>query len=110
MSYETILLPRAEADVDSILSYIWERSRQGAAAWATRWTEVLAELEERPLSFGLAPESPSYAAEIRQVLFKTRRGRIYRALFTVVESKIYILHVRAPGQNLLRPEELQLPQ
>jgi hypothetical protein len=50
----------------------------------------------------LAPESPNYETEVRQILFKTRRGRTYRALSTVVGAGVFIVHVRAPGQNLIR--------
>lgn len=109
MTYGPILLPRAEADVDSILGYLSERSRQGAASWAARWHDVLLELQKRPLSLGLAPEAADYDVEIRQILFKTRRGRVYRALFQVVGAKVYIMHVRGHGQDLLPPQDLQLP-
>jgi hypothetical protein len=96
MTYEPLLLPRAQADVE-----------KGAIAWRERWEQVLDQLRTGPLECGLAPESARYEAEVRQLLFKTRRGRTYRALFTVVGRGVYILHVRGPGQNLLRPGQLR---
>jgi len=107
MTYEPLLLPRAQADVDSIVRFLAERSPQGAIAWRERWEDVLRQLRTKPLECGLAPESAGYEAEIRQLLFKTRRGRTYRALFTVVGRGVYILHVRGPGQNLLRLGQLR---
>jgi plasmid stabilization system protein ParE len=109
MIYELFLLPRAQADVESIVRFLAERSPQGATSWRVRWEQVLEQLRTGPLKCGLAPESSRYDAEIRQLLFKTRRGRTYRALFTVVGRGVYILHVRAPGQNLLRRGQLRRP-
>jgi plasmid stabilization system protein ParE len=105
MKYELLLVPAAESEVDRIIRYISERSPQGAIAWCERWEQVLAELRDDPLKFGLAPESTQYDTDVRQVLFKTRRGRMYRALFTVVGRGVYIVSVRGPGQNLLRRDQ-----
>lgn len=102
MTYELLLVSRAESEVDRIVQYLTERSPQGAAAWCDRWLAVLAEVRRDPLKYGLAPESKEYSTAVRQVLFKTRRGRVYRALFTVVGHGVYIIHVRGPRQNLLR--------
>jgi plasmid stabilization system protein ParE len=109
MTYNIILQPGAEADAEQIMGYLAERSRQGAVAWRTAWNDQLAELRDHAESFGLAPESSYYEDEIRQALFKTRRGRTYRALFVVVHDTVHIIHVRGPGQDLVPPTELQLP-
>jgi plasmid stabilization system protein ParE len=37
MTYEVVLLPRAQRNVDGILRYLSLRSPQGATAWADRW-------------------------------------------------------------------------
>lgn len=107
MTYELLLVPRAESEVDRIVQYLAERSPQGAAAWCKRWQEVLAELHTDPLIHGLAPESKEYNTAVRQVLFKTRRGRVYRALFTVVGRGVYIIHVRGPRQDLTRRRQMR---
>jgi plasmid stabilization system protein ParE len=100
MTYELFLVPRAEADVDRIIRFLNERSPQGAAAWSERWLQVVADLRANPLQHGLAPESTAHSTEVRQV-FKTRRGRIYRALYAIAGRGIYIIHVRGPRQNLV---------
>ena len=109
MTYRIILQPSAESDVDQIVGYLAERSPQGAAAWCKAWNKLLAELRERAGGFGLAPESSQYEEEIRHALFKTRRGRTYRALFVIVYDTVHVIHVRGPGQNFVSPDELQLP-
>jgi plasmid stabilization system protein ParE len=103
------LRPSAEANVDQIIAYLSQRSPQGAAAWWKAWQNLLATLRQRPESMGLAPESSYYDDEIRQALFKTRRGRTYRALFVVVVDTVHVIHVRGPGQDLVSPDDLRLP-
>jgi plasmid stabilization system protein ParE len=105
--FEPQLLPRALRDIESIVQFLFERSPQGAAAWIERWQRVLDQLRTQPLDCGLAPESGRYDADVRQVLFKTRRGRMYRALFTVVGRGVFVLHIRGPGQNLLKKGRLR---
>jgi hypothetical protein len=70
----------------------------------------LADLRERPSSFGQAPESSRHEIDIYQVLFKTRRGRTYRALFSIVADTVYIMHVRGPGQDVISPNEIIVPE
>lgn len=108
--HSIILLPNAESDVDGILTYLAARSRQGADAWCKAWENVLRELRVRPQSFGLAPESDLYDEEIRHAHFKTRCGRMFRALFAIVDDTVHVLHVRGPGQDVVRPDEIRLPK
>jgi plasmid stabilization system protein ParE len=109
MTYNIILQPIAQSDIDRIIGYLAERSPQGAVAWCKAWDNLLAELRDRAESFALAPESSYHEDEIRQALFKTRRGRTYRALFVVVYDTVHVIHVRGPGQDLVPPDQLQLP-
>lgn len=106
MTYRVILQPAAKNELAAIHSWLAERSPTGAARWFNRFTDALLTLETSPLGCGLAPESEFVDREIRQVLFKTRRGNRYRALFTVTGDTVYVLHVRGPGQRLLDADEL----
>jgi hypothetical protein len=51
-----------------------------------------------PYVAALAPENEFVAREIRHIVFRTRHGRPYRALFTIVGNEVRILRVRGPGQ------------
>ena len=108
MKFNAELLWRAERDVDHIVAWLNERSPQGAANWLQAWDETFATLELSADQYGLAPESEGQL-EIRQILFRTRKGREYRALYTIQGRDVYVMHVRAPGQDLVPPEELQIP-
>src|SRR5438445_7762435 len=105
MPFRVVLLGGAERDVDGIVAWLVERSAVGAARWLDALEEAKTKLAENPCSFGLAPEAEFVDAEVRQIIFKTRRGRRYRALFTVIEDEVRILHVRGPGQALLRAKD-----
>jgi plasmid stabilization system protein ParE len=106
MTHNVELTRRAEVDVDGILGWLRERSPQGAAAWC----EVLDKLRKQPTAYGLAPEDTDRQDEIRHVVFKTRRGRRYRALFMIRNQTVFVLHVRGPGQDVVRTDELEVPE
>ena len=106
MKYQVIVLSRAQQDIQRIYEWIAQRSASGAARWFNRFTDALATLSENPKSCGLAPENEFVDQEIRHLIFKTRKGRHYRALFTITENPVDVLHVRGPGQPLVDPEEL----
>jgi plasmid stabilization system protein ParE len=109
MTYPVFLTSRAVRDIDGILSWIAERSTQGAIAWARRWDDVVDQLGQHPRSFALAPEGERHHADIRQVIFKTRKGSPYRALFVVRDDRVFVMHVRGPGQDPVALDELYLP-
>lgn len=98
MTYVVLVLRRAQWDVDHIYDWIAERSPAGAKSWYSAFRKAAAELSHHPESYGLAPESQELQREVRHRFFKTRRGRLYRLLFTVGENEIRILRVRGPGQ------------
>ncbi len=99
--FRVLLSRQATNEVAEIVAWLTERSPQGAARWLDALEEAKSKLEDNPLSFPAAPESVVIGAEIRQLLFKTRRGRRYRALFIVTEHEVRVLHVRGPGQRPL---------
>lgn len=108
MTYHVRPLRRARKDADSIVDWIARerKSPEGAAAWLAAYEKAVASLAHWPESYGLAPEDEYDDRELRQFLFKTRRGRTYRAIFTIQGDEIVILRVRGPGQGLLEPDEI----
>jgi plasmid stabilization system protein ParE len=57
MTFRVSILGRAERDFRSILSFIAERSKPGAVAWAKAFDAALARLEQRADSFPQAVEN-----------------------------------------------------
>ncbi|MBD3676280.1 MAG: type II toxin-antitoxin system RelE/ParE family toxin [Planctomycetaceae bacterium] len=106
MSYQVVILSKAEEELQQILNWIKDRSQEGAKSWLVAFQQATELLKHDPLARSKAPEDEFMDWEIRQFLFKTPRGRSYRALFTVVDREIRILHVRGPGQADVSPDEI----
>ncbi len=108
MTYDLRILARAREDVQEIYDWIAERSPEGAQRWLDRFEEATTALQTNPFLAPLAPESKSFDIEVRHTLFRTRSGRPYRAIFTVVGDEVRILRVRGPGQAPVRPRDLPI--
>ena len=98
MSFSGHELPKAKADKRSIVEWIRERSPAGATAWLNAYDRAVEQLTNRADSYAEAHENTDLLLDVRQILFKTRRGRVYRALFVIEATTVYILRVRGPGQ------------
>jgi plasmid stabilization system protein ParE len=110
MTYTVITLPCAERDFQKAYDWIAERSPRGAASWADAFYKALKTLERNPQVCGFAPENDDHDAELRQLIFKTRQGHRYRAIFTIQGHRVYVLHIRGPGQDIMTADEIQKPQ
>ena len=107
MSFAVHELPRAKADKRSILVWLLERSPKGGRAWLDAYDDALHWLAQDPDRFESAIENkdcPNF--HVRQALFKTRRGRIYRILFFRDGNDVFVLRVRGPGQAAVDPYDL----
>ena len=105
--YRLAILPRAQSDVETIYLRIRDKSQLGAASWFGAFEQVLDRLANAPLQFPTAPESEALQRPLRNALFKSPRGRTYRAVFLIEEDAVYILRVRGPGQPPLENEEIE---
>ena len=59
---------------------------------------------------GVAAESDAFDEDLRQVLFKTRKGNTFRALYVIRGTVVYIVAIRGTGQELVSPDDLALPE
>jgi plasmid stabilization system protein ParE len=106
MSRTLRIVERARSDVDDIFNWLVHRSMQGAISWYLAFRHAIEKVVSAPQNFAEAAESHPLGRQLRQALFKTRRGRVYRIVFEVSDTEIIILRVRGPGQNPLRRREL----
>jgi plasmid stabilization system protein ParE len=93
-AYAVSLLRRAQADLDNIFDWIAERSPKGATQWYSAFLRATATLRRNPARCAQAPESAEVNSDIRQLLFRTRRGRNYRLLFAIVENYLQLSRTR----------------
>jgi plasmid stabilization system protein ParE len=98
MKFTVHELPKARADKRNIVEWLCERSPAGAAAWLNAYDRVVERLRIAADTLPLAPENHDVDLEVRQILFKTKRGRIYRAVFHLAGNDAYILRVRDQGK------------
>lgn len=106
MTYVVRTLSRATSDAQQIYDWIQENSPEGALRWWTAFREACRSLSENPERHSVAAEAEHSDADIRQLLFKTRRGRHYRLLYVIDDGEVCVLRVRGPGQPDLTPDEL----
>jgi plasmid stabilization system protein ParE len=105
-SYRVTVLEPAARDVQTQFDYIHGHSPTGAFAWYESYLRALDRLKRDPAGPGIAPENNHVEEEIRQVFFKTRRGHVFRILYTIAGDQVRVLRVRGMGQDLLGPKEL----
>jgi len=84
-------------------SGLLERDAAAAGRWFDAFEAAANSIERAPQSYSLAPEDEFLDWKIRQFFFRTRRGRTYRGLFTIVDNE---MRVRGPGQALIEPFDL----
>ena len=106
MIYRVSVLDRADRDADAILRWLSKLSPRGAIRWLFAYNSIKEKLARDPLSHGLAPEDGRVDFELRQIFFKTPRGKRYRSVFTVTGDEVRILRVRGPHQRPLRRKDL----
>ena len=106
MNYSVRLVTSAKADVDDIFSWLLSRSSKGAANWYSSLSARLERLSDDASGCAVAREAHRLKRDLRETYFKTRYGNRYRLIFTIVESEVRILRVRALGQQLLRADDL----
>ncbi|MBI1904057.1 MAG: type II toxin-antitoxin system RelE/ParE family toxin [Planctomycetia bacterium] len=96
---------RAKDDLRSAFERAQEHAPVTARNWLRRFKKALQTLSARPRHCGLAPENALVDYELRQLLFGRGR-RIYRALFTIVEDEVWVVHIRWGGMDLATAQDL----
>ena len=106
MSRVLRIIERARSDVDDIFAWIAKRSTYGAMSWYLAFRQAIDRIASSPESLGEAAESHATGRPLREALFKTRRGRVYRIVFELTNAEIVILRIRGPGQSPLRRRDV----
>lgn len=98
--YRVLIEAPAIEDIQRIHAELTAQARNPAVAerWLEELEEAIATLQELPFRCSVAPEDRYFDLEIRQLL--TDR---YRILFTVVGSRVNVLHLRHRRQDVLKP-------
>ncbi|HUY93308.1 MAG TPA: type II toxin-antitoxin system RelE/ParE family toxin [Pirellulales bacterium] len=106
MTVKLRILARADRDLQGIFNFIAELSPAGAERWWNAFLGAAARATSHPDQHPFAPENSLVDRELRQFFFKTRRGKKYRAIFTIAGDELLILRVRGPAQSPLTGDDL----
>ena len=110
MNPQVFITQRAKRDIREIVTWIKARSLKGAKSWLAVLEKTLGQLPKSAASSAAAVESNDFGLDMRQRLFKTRRGNTYRLVFTLHNGIVHILAVRGAGQDLLQQNEIEIPE
>ncbi len=97
-----LIMPTAEAELEAAYLWLLERNPDAAVNWYNGALEAFCTLKTFPERCPLAPESPAFDHEIRQLLYG-RRQHAFRILFDVAGETVRILHVRHGARERLQP-------
>jgi len=106
MTFTVRELPKARLDKGHIVQWLHDRSPQGAAAWLDAYDQMVERHKVVADALPLAEENQDLGLEVRQLLFKTKRGRVYRAVLHIRGSEVFILRVRGPGQASITADDV----
>lgn len=93
MIYRVVVTRKAKDDLRHYFTVAAVHAPETAARWLHGFEVALQTLSTNPMRCPLAPENGLVEPPIYQFLYGRRSSR-YRALFTIEESSVLILHVR----------------
>lgn len=105
MTFRVVVTQQAKDDLRHYYSLAAEHAPETAQRWLDRFEVALGSLAEHPQRCPLAPENNLVEETIRQYFFGKGSGR-FRALFTVRDPEVMILHVRRGSMDQATAAEL----
>lgn len=105
MTYRVVVTENAKPNLRGYCLNAAQHAPTTAARWLNRFEEALATLATNPQRCGIAPENDVVDEEIRQFLFGKRRS-VFRALFTIADDEVRVLHVRRAVMDTATPDQL----
>jgi plasmid stabilization system protein ParE len=109
MKFKVVALRRADVDVRHITRWLLQKSPSGALSWLRAYDRLISQLQENAGSYPAALENSDSSVALKEALFRTRRGKTYRAIFAIAGDEVRILRVRGPGQPPLQDDEVLGP-
>ena len=100
-TYDLIITPFAGENIIEAFKWYQHENPVYATKWKRGIEEKILSLEIFPESHSLAPENFEFEEEIRQLLYG--KANPWRILFTVIDTKVYVLHVRHGQRDYWRP-------
>ncbi len=106
MSHRISITARAAHDIEQIYRWLDQRSPEGARRWYDVCMRSAQGLAQSSRAGSVALEAEELGIDLRERLFKTRRGQTYRILYLIKGDVIHVLAVRGAGQNDVTASDL----
>ncbi|HAA32312.1 MAG TPA: type II toxin-antitoxin system RelE/ParE family toxin [Cyanobacteria bacterium UBA8553] len=105
MTFQVEITPIASSEIEQAYQWYRERNPQFADRWFRGLMNAIATLQEKPQRCALAVEHKIFPEEVRQLLYGKAKN-IYRVLFTIRDTTVYVLYVRHSAQVPLTVDDL----
>ena len=103
MTFRVEFTAEAERNADSILEWLLsQHAGEAGIRWFHAMEGAIASLAEFPERCSLAPENKMFPFDVRQLLYG-HKPHVYRILFTIHGSTVFILHIRHGRRQPVRP-------
>lgn len=109
MIYTVSVTSSAKMEAEAAFLWLQKRTRQYSVEWFNGVLDALQSLEHLPNRCAVAPESRHFQEKIHQLLYG-KRPHVYRVLFVIRQSTVYILHIRHGARREMGADELQMPK
>ena len=106
MTFRVELTPIAEAQIENAYRWYREQNPEFADRWFRGLMNTIATLQEKPRRCALAIEHEIFLEEVRQLLHGKAKN-IYRVLFVIRDTTVYVLYVRHSAQAPLTIDDLE---
>lgn len=100
MRYTVIITPSGKADIFETNAWLLENYPNIADRWLWETSTAVASLAKLPERCAVSPESAAFDVEVRQLLYG-KKPHVYRILFSIQETKVFVLRVRHTRQKSL---------
>ena len=100
MNFEVIITPSAKTDIFETNTWLLENHPELAEKWLWHISQCVTSLSKMPVRCPISEESSAFDVEVRQLLCGEKRN-VYRILFSIKETKVFILRVRSTRQKRL---------
>lgn len=109
MKYQVEMLPRAIAEVRSIMLW-WSdhHSTEQATRWLSGIEAAIATLSTHPEQHASAFEADSFPFEVRELHYGIKRKKTHRMLFAIRQNVVRVYSVRHLAQDRLTADDLGL--
>jgi plasmid stabilization system protein ParE len=106
MTFQVEITPIAESQIEQAYRWYREHNPEFADRWFRGLMNAIATLQENSQRCALAIEHEIFSEEVRQLLYGKSKG-MYRVIFTVRETTVYVLYVRHSAQTPMTKGDLE---